>query len=188
MAVGEAPDPLPSTQVIALDYEALLSSSPEEEAAFTAKALEPSALEEDDLALDEMEPWDALEYLFNKYFPKGLWPPLEEWVAPDVVMQRLQALFLAARQAEGQIVLFVDHFHRLMGGEQRYPIYGQILLKPALARGEIQLLGACTLSQYQQWVERDMSILRRMQGVFLPDTWEELERLRAQRTSSTPKP
>jgi len=185
MALGEAPDPLPTTQVIALDYEALLSSNPNEEAAFKAAAPAPPAPEEDDPALDEWEPAEALDSLCKKYFPKGLWPPLEEWVAPDVVMQRLQALFLAVRQAEGQILLFVDHFHRLMGGElDRYPISGFNLLKPTLARGELQLMGACTLSQYRRHIERDQAIARHLQEVCLPDTWEEIQRLRASRLST----
>ena len=117
-----------------------------------------------------------------------MWPPLEEWVAPNVALQRLQALILAVRQAEGHILLFVDHFHRLLGGDpDRYLIQAFTLLKPTLARGEIHLLGACTLSQYRQWIERDMAIFIRMQDICLPDTWEELERLRAQRASTKPR-
>lgn len=184
MAVGDAPDPLPTRQVIALDYEALLARTPDDEAAFKLAAPEPSPPEEDEPALDEMDPWDALEYLFKKYFPKGLWPPLEEWVAPDVIMQRLQALFLAVRQSEGQVLLFIDHFHRLLGGDpDRYPIQAFSLLKPTLARGEIQLIGGCTLDEYRRWIERNGAIQLRMQAVCLPDTWDELERLRAQRAS-----
>lgn len=185
MAVGDAPDPLPTRQVIALDYEALLARTPEDEAAFKLPEPEPAPPEEeDDPALDEMDPWDALEYLFKKYFPKGLWPPLEEWVAPNVVMQRLQAIFLAVRQSEGHVLLFIDHFHRLLGGEpKRYPIHAFTLLKPTLARGEIQLIGACTLAEFRQWVERDESIRLRVQPVCLPDTRDELERLRAQHAS-----
>lgn len=185
MAVGDAPDPLPTWHVIALNYEALLARTPEDEAAFKLAAPEPALPEEDDPALDEIKTWEDFEQFFKKYFPKGLWPPLEEWVAPDVVMQRLQALFLAVRQSEGQVLLFIDHFHRLLGGDpDRYPIYAFSLLKPTLARGEIQLIGACTLAEFRQWIEREQSLLRRWQTVCLPDTWDELERLRAQRASA----
>ena len=50
-------------------------------------------------------------------------------------------------------------------------------------RGEIQLIGACTLAEFWQWVERDGSIRLRVQPVCLPDTRDELERLRAQHAS-----
>jgi hypothetical protein len=131
MAVGEAPDPLPAREVIALNYGALLASCPEAEAALKAATPEPPVPAEDDLVLDKIEPEDAMDYLITKFLSHRMWPPLEEWVAPDVVMHRLQELFLAVRQAEGQIVLFVDHFHRLLGGEpDRYPIAGQTCSNP----------------------------------------------------------
>lgn len=163
----------------------MLARTSEDEAAFKLATTAPSLPEEDDPALDEIKTWEDFEQFFKKYFPKGLWPPLEEWVAPDVVMQRLQALFLAVRQSEGQVLLFIDHFHRLLGGEpDRYPIHAFSLLKPTLARSEIQLIGACTLAEFRRWIEREQSLLRRWQTVCLPDTWDELERLRAQRASA----
>ena len=56
MAVGEAPDPLPTTQVIALDCEALLARRSDEEAVLKAAAPEPPPSEEDDPVLDALEP------------------------------------------------------------------------------------------------------------------------------------
>ena len=67
-------------------------------------------------------------------------------------------------------MLYVDHFHRLVGGEpDRYPIDAATLLKPALARDQIQLIGACTLEQYRQHIERDATIQRRCQEICLPE-------------------
>ncbi len=63
-------------------------------------------------------------------------------------------------------MLFVDHFHRLLGGEERrYPIDAANLLVPALARREIQIIGACTLAQYRQHIERFAAIEFRLQAI-----------------------
>ncbi len=68
------------------------------------------------------------------------------------------------------ILLFVNHFHRLLGGEwDRYPIDAATLLKPALARRQIQLIGTCTLAQYRQYIERDAAMQRRFQEILMPD-------------------
>lgn len=72
-------------------------------------------------------------------------------------------------EAKGTFILFIDHFHRLVAGErERYPIDAAGLLKPALARDRIQLIGACTLEQYRQCIECDAAINRRCQEVCLP--------------------
>ena len=78
-------------------------------------------------------------------------------------------MFIAMHQVTGAFLLFVDHFHRLVGGErERYPIDAATLLKPALARDQIQLIGACTPAQYRQYIERDAAIQRRCQEICLP--------------------
>jgi ATP-dependent Clp protease ATP-binding subunit ClpA len=167
MAVGDAPDPLPTRQIIALDYELLLAKSPDD-AAFQPPIAPSAALAEEEAGNDELETWDDFERWFAKHFPHGLWSPLEAWEAPNIILQRLQAIFLAVRQSEGRILLCIDHFHRLLGGEEpTYPIQACTLLKPTLARREIQLIGACTLDQYRQWIFRDAAIQCRMQEVLV---------------------
>jgi ATP-dependent Clp protease ATP-binding subunit ClpA len=108
-----------------------------------------------EILLRREEPWFAGE----------AWPSLEKWSAPPGVMRsRFRAFFLAVRQSEGEVMVFVNDFHRLVGGEwQRYPVDEAPLLKPLLARQEIQLIGACTPAQYQQWIFRDPAISCRMQ-------------------------
>lgn len=170
MAAGEAPDPLPTQQVIALNYEALFTNFPTSLSSHSFMAPEqPSPNESEwELALSDSGSEDMLEKLFTKYFPVGWWPSLEEWNAPNGILSRLQALFLAVYQSEGQTLLFVNHFHRLLGGEQeRYQIDARNLLKPTLARHEIQLIGACTPAQYRQYIERDAAIARRLQECYI---------------------
>jgi ATP-dependent Clp protease ATP-binding subunit ClpA len=79
-------------------------------------------------------------------------------------------MFITMYQASGSFVLYVDHVHRLVGGEpDTYPIDASALLKPALARGQIQLIGACTLEHYRQHIERDAALQRRFQEICLPE-------------------
>ncbi len=166
MAAGEAPDPLPTWQIIALNYEALFADSSASLRGHSPVIPQRPLPNESEweMALADSGSEEMLDQLFTKYFPGGWWPPLQEWNAPNIVLSRLQEIFLAVRQAEGRILLFVNHFHRLLGGEQqRYPIDASALLKPALARGEIHLLGACTPTQYRQYIERDAAISRRLQ-------------------------
>lgn len=178
MAAGEAPEPLPIRQVIALNYEALFANFP---ASFRSHSLvtprRPLPDESEwKMALADSGSEDMLEQLFTKYFRGRWWPSLEEWNAPNEVLSRLQELFLAVRQAEGQILLFVNHFHWLLGGEQqRYPVDASDLLKPVLARREIQLIGACTPAHYRQYIERDAAISRRLQECYVKSD-EELQR------------
>jgi hypothetical protein len=107
------------------------------------------------------EEWALLDELFR-------WPSLEEWIAPTMTLERLQSMFIAMSQIPGSFVLYVDHFHRLVGGEpDTYPIDATTLLKPALARGQIQLIGACTLKQYRQHIERNAAMQRRCQEICL---------------------
>lgn len=82
-----------------------------------------------------------------------------KWREPHKVTERLRALLRALRQTDGQIMLFANRFHDLV------EIDGCNLLKPALARREIQVIGACTPAQYRDSIERNASIQRRMQEV-----------------------
>lgn len=167
MTVGDAPEAFCKWQVIALNYEALFSNLSDDDDTLNRREHGKqmlSALEKklDQVAPDSAEAWALLDELFR-------WPLLEEWIAPTRALARLQAMFIAMHQASGTFLLFVDHFHRLIGGEwEKYPIDATELLKPALARGQIQLIGACTPAQYRLYIERDAAMQRRCQEIGLP--------------------
>jgi ATP-dependent Clp protease ATP-binding subunit ClpA len=166
IAAGEAPESFPIREVIALNYEALFAKDAAPHRRRTMEeAQRPSPDDSEwERALADAASEEMFEQFVTKYFSGGLWPELEEWNAPYEVLSRLQELFLAVRQSEGQILLFVDHVHWLVGGDQqRYQIDASGLLKAVLARREIQLIGACTPAEYQQYIERDAAISRRMQ-------------------------
>jgi ATP-dependent Clp protease ATP-binding subunit ClpB len=166
MAMGDAPDSLCKRQVIALDYEALFANQSDEALSRLErkKQMLMSRLEEE-WALGEQE---SDEEWWDRVGKMPLWPELEEWIAPTVVLERLQSMFIAMHRSADSFVLFVDHFHRLVGGEwDRYPVDAVTLLKPALARHQVQLIGACTLAQYRLHIERDAAIQRRCQEVLV---------------------
>ncbi len=166
IAAGEAPDSLSIREVIALNFEALFAkdAAPQRRRAMGAPQRSSPDENEWERALADSASDEMFEQFVKKYFSGNLWPELEEWNSPNEILSRLQDLFLVVRQSEGQILLFVDPFHSLVGGDQQ-PYYTDAsgLLKPVLARGEIQLIGACTPAQYQQYIERDAAISRRMQ-------------------------
>lgn len=165
MAVGEAPEPLATREVIALNFEALFANVPAAESHQQATRPEPLVDENEwDLALGDAGSQEMVEQLLAKYFPKGLWPALEDWNPSNEIFARLQRVFLAVRQSQGRVLLFVNHFHRLLGCDpQEFSIDAAPLFKPVLARREIQLIAACTPEQYQQYIERDAAIARRLQ-------------------------
>ncbi len=166
MALGDVPDPFLTQQVIGLDYEALFTNLSDDtliRQERRKRMVSPLGEKLAQAKPDSDEEWALLEELFRL-------PSLEEWIAPTMVLERLQSMFVAMHQATGSFVLYVDHFHRLVGGEpDRYPIDAATLLKPALARDQIQLIGACTLEQYRQHIERDATIQRRCQEICLPE-------------------
>ena len=167
MAAGDAPEPLLTRQVIGLDYEALFTNLSDDTLTRQERRKQQFAPFREKLAQaepDSDEEWALLGELFR-------WPPLEEWIAPTMVLERLQSMFIAMHQAAGSFVLYVDHFHRLLGGEpDRYPIDAANLLKPALHRDRIQVIGACTLEQYRQHIERDAAIQRPCQELCVPES------------------
>ncbi len=169
MAVGDVPDLFPTRQVIALDYEALFADLPDDTLIYQERRkqmLSPLFVKMAPVEQESTEEWWA------RVGKAPFWPELEEWLAPTMVLERLQSMFTAMHQAEGSFLLFVDRFHRLLGGEwDRYPIDAVALLKPALARRQTQLIGACTREQYRQYIERDAAISRRCQEICLPEAW-----------------
>ena len=82
--------------------------------------------------------------------------------------ERLKALLSEVEAAEGQIVLFIDEMHTLVGaGKADGAMDASNLLKPALARGELHCVGATTLEEYRKHVEKDAALARRFQPVFV---------------------
>ena len=98
--------------------------------------------------------------------------------------ERLKAVLDEIRQASGDIVLFIDEMHTVVGaGAAEGAIDASNMLKPALARGELQCVGATTLDEYRQHIEKDKALERRLQPIFLsePSVESTIEMLRALR-------
>ena len=84
--------------------------------------------------------------------------------------ERLKAVLNEVTTAEGEIVLFIDEMHTLVGaGKSDGAMDASNLLKPALARGELHCVGATTLDEYRKHVEKDAALARRFQPVFVTE-------------------
>jgi len=97
---------------------------------------------------------------------------------------RLKAVIDEVREASGEIILFIDEFHNVVGaGATEGAIDASNILKPVLARGEVQCIGATTLSEYRQRIEKDKALERRLQPVFIgePSVEATIEMLRGLR-------
>jgi ATP-dependent Clp protease ATP-binding subunit ClpB len=82
--------------------------------------------------------------------------------------ERLKSVLQEVTQAQGQIILFIDEMHTLVGaGKADGAMDASNLLKPALARGELHCVGATTLDEYRKHVEKDAALARRFQPVFV---------------------
>ena len=82
--------------------------------------------------------------------------------------ERLKAVLKEINEAEGQIITFVDELHTLMGaGGGEGSVAAANMLKPMLARGELRLIGATTLNEYREYIEKDAALERRFQQVFV---------------------
>jgi ATP-dependent Clp protease ATP-binding subunit ClpB len=81
---------------------------------------------------------------------------------------RLKAVLKEIENAKGQIVLFIDELHTLVGaGAAEGAIDASNMLKPALARGELRCVGATTLNEYKKYIEKDAALERRFQQVYV---------------------
>ncbi|MBA7653513.1 ATP-dependent Clp protease ATP-binding subunit ClpC [subsurface metagenome] len=82
--------------------------------------------------------------------------------------ERLKAVMDEVRQAKGEVILFIDEMHTVVGaGAAEGAIDASNMLKPALAHGELQCVGATTLDDYRKFIEKDKALERRLQPVFL---------------------
>jgi ATP-dependent Clp protease ATP-binding subunit ClpB len=84
--------------------------------------------------------------------------------------ERLKAVLKEIETAAGEVVLFIDELHTLVGaGKTDGAMDASNLLKPALARGELRCVGATTLDEYRKYVEKDAALARRFQPVFVEE-------------------
>src|SRR5690606_4037809 len=82
--------------------------------------------------------------------------------------ERLKALLQEISHAQGEVVLFIDEMHTLVGaGKAEGAMDASNMLKPALARGELHCVGATTLDEYRKHIEKDAALARRFQPVFV---------------------
>lgn len=85
--------------------------------------------------------------------------------------ERLKAVIREVESSKGTIILFVDELHTLVGAGKgdESPMDASNLLKPALARGELRMIGATTIKEYQRYIEKDAAFERRFQPVLVEE-------------------
>jgi len=98
--------------------------------------------------------------------------------------ERLKSVMDEIRRAEGEVMIFIDELHQVVGaGAAEGAIDASTMLKPALARGELRVIGATTLDEYRRHIEKDPALERRFSPVYLdePTVEETIEILRGLR-------
>ena len=95
--------------------------------------------------------------------------------------ERLKAVLKEVKESDGRIILFIDEIHMLVGaGKTDGAMDAGNMLKPMLARGELHCIGATTLNEYREYIEKDSALERRFQkvGVSEPDVEDTISILR----------
>ncbi len=84
--------------------------------------------------------------------------------------ERLQSVLKEVEDASGEIILFIDEIHTIVGaGKAEGAIDAANMLKPMMARGKLHLIGATTLNEYRQYIEKDTALERRLQPVYVDE-------------------
>ena len=89
--------------------------------------------------------------------------------------ERMKDLIEEVKASKGQVILFIDEIHNIVGAGSsgEGSLDASNFLKPALSRGEIQLVGATTLTEYRKYIEKDPALERRFQPILVPEPTEE---------------
>ncbi len=84
--------------------------------------------------------------------------------------ERLQAVLKEIAESRGEIILFIDELHNIVGaGKAEGSMDASNMLKPMLARGELRMIGATTLDEYRQYIEKDAALERRFQPIYVDE-------------------
>ncbi len=89
--------------------------------------------------------------------------------------ERMKSVMDEVRDAEGSVILFIDELHTVIGaGSSQGAIDASNMLKPALARGELQCIGATTLDEYHKYIEKDAALERRFASIYVEEPSQEV--------------